>query len=231
MTIADKIRNDIEARIASGTWKPGFRIPFEHELVSEYGCARATVGKALTALMRAGLIERRRKAGSFVAHPHVHAAVLDIPDIGAAIAERTGSYHFELISSHVSVSDSRASDFAQGTNIRQLGGIHHGSSGPFALEDRSVNLDAVPQARDADFTVEPPSTWLLSHVPWSEARHRISAVGASPEVARLLKVSKGTACLMVERWTWREGVPITSVCQIFLGDRFDLTASFAPTSR
>ena len=71
----------------------------------------------------------------------------------------------------------------------------------------------------------------MSHVPWSEARHRISAVGASPEVARLLMVSKGTACLMVERWTWREGIPITSVSQIFLGDRFDLTASFAPTSR
>jgi GntR family histidine utilization transcriptional repressor len=85
MTIADRIGSDIQRRIASGEWKPGHRIPFEHELVTQYNCARATVGKALTALVRTGLLERRRKAGTFVAYPHVQSAVLDIPDIGKAI--------------------------------------------------------------------------------------------------------------------------------------------------
>ncbi len=230
MTIADRIRRDIETRIASGEWTPGFRIPFEHELVRQYGCARATVGKALTALARAGLIERRRKAGSFVAHPQVHVAALDIPDIGAAIAERTGSYRFALVTTRVMTSDATRPDFATGTKLRHLVGIHHGSSGPFAFEERAISLDAVPQAADADFARVPPSTWLLDHVPWSEARHRISAIGASPVVARRLHVATGTPCLKVERWTWREGVPITSVSQLFLGDRFDLTANFAPRS-
>lgn len=230
MTITEKIRSDIEARIASGEWRPGHRIPFEHELVVQYGCARATVGKALTALVRAGLIERRRKAGSFVAHPHVHAAVLDIPDIGAAIAERTGAYRFELLSSRIASADGNMGDFAAGTRLRHLAGIHHGQTGPFAYEDRAINLDAVPLAGDADFSIEPPSTWLLGHVPWSEARHRISAVGASAEVSRRLDIPKGTPCLMVERWTWREKVPITFVCQTFRGDRYDLVANFVPGS-
>lgn len=230
MTIADRIRRDIEARIASGEWRPGHRIPFEHELVARYGCARATVGKALTALVRAGLIERRRKAGSFVAHPHVHAAVLDIPDIGAAIAERTGGYRFELLSSRIESAGGGTGDFAPGTRLRHLGGIHHGQAEPFAHEDRAINLDAVPQAEEADFSAEPPSSWLLDHVPWSEARHRISAVGASAEVSRRLGIAKGTPCLMVERWTWREKVPITFVRQIFRGDRYDLVANFVPGS-
>lgn len=231
MNIAENIRNDIEARIASGEWRPGFRIPFEHELVAHYGCARGTVGKALTALVRAGLIERRRKAGSFVAHPHVHAAILDIPDIGAAIAERTGTYRFELLSSMAVSKMDRAWGFADGTRLRRVVGIHHGSTGPFACEDRVINLDAVPQAGDADFSIEPPSTWLLDHVPWSEARHRISATGSSPQVSRQLDIPRGTPCLMVERWTWRENIPITFVCQIFRGDRYDLVANFAPGSR
>lgn len=231
MTITETIRNDIEGRIASGEWRPGHRIPFEHELVKQYGCARATVGKALSALVRAGLIERRRKAGSFVAHPHVHAAVLDIPDIGAAIAERTGSYRFELLSSRSVSNKDRAGDFEPGTSLRCLVGIHHGSTGPIAHEDRSINLDAVPQANEANFSIEPPNTWLLDHVPWSEARHRISAVGAAPEIARRLNIPKGTPCLMVERWTWREKTPITFVCQIFRGDRYDLIANFAPRAR
>jgi GntR family histidine utilization transcriptional repressor len=231
MTIVDRIKGDIEARIASGEWRPGFRIPFEHELVAQYGCARATVGSALTALGRAGMIERRRKAGSFVAHPQIHAAVLDIPDIGAAIAMRTGSYRFEGILPETASMMSQTAGFGAGIPLRAVSGIHHGGDGPFACESRLINLDAVPEARDADFAKHPPGTWLLDHVAWSEARHRISAVGADPDVARMLDVPHHTPCLLVERWTWRTGVPITYARQIFRGDRYDLTATFSPQGR
>lgn len=231
MTIAERIRADLEARIASGEWRPGHRIPFEHELVIQYGCARATVGKALTALVRSGLIERRRKAGTFVAYPHVHSAVLDIPDIGAAIAERTGSYRFELLSSVVLTADGDNGNFAHGTSLRHVKGIHHGQDGPFAHEDRRISLSAVPAARDADFTEQSPSAWLLGSVPWTEARHRISAVGASTDVSTRLAIARHTPCLLVERWTWRTGVPVTHVCQTFRGDRFDLVATFSPEGR
>ncbi|HVR90312.1 MAG TPA: UTRA domain-containing protein [Novosphingobium sp.] len=231
MTIAERITVDIEKRIASGEWQPGHRIPFEHELVTQYGCARATVGKALTALVRSGLIERRRKAGTFVAYPHVHSAVLDIPDIGKAIAERTGSYRFELLSSDLLKADGSCGNFARGTGLRHVRGIHHGQGGPFAHEDRRISLDAVPSALDADFTEQSPSAWLLQSVPWTEARHRISAVGASTEVSAHLAIPRHTPCLLVERWTWRTGAPVTHVCQTFRGDRFDLVATFSPEGR
>ncbi|WP_068072404.1 UTRA domain-containing protein [Novosphingobium lentum] len=231
MTIAERIRLEIEARIASGEWSPGHRIPFEHELVTHYGCARATVGKALTALVRAGLIERRRKAGTFVAYPHVQSAVLDIPDIGKAIAERTGSYRFDLLTSDIWTDDGISGNFASGTHLRHVTGIHQGQDGPFAFEDRLISLDGVPEARDADFTLQSPGVWLLQSVPWTQARHRISAIGASAEVSAHLAIPRHTPCLLVERWTWRAGEPVTCVCQTFRGDRFDLVATFAPEGR
>ena len=231
MTIAERIRSDIEARIASGEWPPGHRIPFEHELVTQYGCARATVGKALTALVRSGLIERRRKAGTFVAYPHIQSAVLDIPDIGKAIAERTGSYRFDLLTSEVRTDNGLSGNFTRGTCLRHLTGIHQGQNGPFAFEDRQISLASVPEAVDADFTAISPSAWLIRSVPWTQARHRISAVGASAEVAAHLAVPRHTPCLLVERWTWRTGEPVTYVCQTFRGDRFDLIATFAPEGR
>ena len=40
-----RIAGDIERRIASGEWRPGFRIPTEAELTAEYGCARMTVSR------------------------------------------------------------------------------------------------------------------------------------------------------------------------------------------
>lgn len=231
MTIAERIRSEIEARIASGEWLPGHRIPFEHELVVQYGCARATVGKALTALVRAGLLERRRKAGTFVAYPHVQSAVLDIPDIGKAIAERTGSYRFDLLASEFRKDNGKGGNFNTGTEVRHITGIHQGQDGPFAFEDRLISLDSVPEARDADFASQSPSSWLIRSVPWTQARHRISAVGANAEVSTHLAIPRHTPCLLVERWTWRTGEPVTYVCQTFRGDRFDLVATFTPEGR
>ena len=231
MTIAERIRSEIEARIASGEWPPGHRIPFEHELVTHYGCARATVGTALTALVRAGLLERRRKAGTFVAYPHVQSAVLDIPDIGKAIAERTGSYRFDLLASEFSQDDGLSGNFASGTRLRHLTGIHQGQDGPFAYEDRLISLVSVPEAANTDFSAQAPGTWLIQSVPWTQARHRISAVGASAEVSTHLAIPRHTPCLLVERWTWRTGEPVTYVCQTFRGDRFDLVATFTPEGR
>ena len=38
-----RIRADLEDKILSGRWPPGYRIPFEHELVETYQCSRMTV--------------------------------------------------------------------------------------------------------------------------------------------------------------------------------------------
>ena len=229
MTIEARIRADIEHRIRSGELRPGARIPFEHELVAHYGCARATVGKALASLARAGLIERRRKAGSFVAHPHSEAAVLDIPDIGAAVAARGGGYRFERIARAEETADSGV--FAPGAELLRIEGVHHAIDGPFAHELRWISLAVVPDARAEPFDAVAPGVWLLDHVPWSEAEHRISAVAAAGDVAARLRLPRGTPCLRLARTTWRNGEPVTHVRQTFPGDRYDLVARFTPAGR
>jgi GntR family histidine utilization transcriptional repressor len=80
-----RIRSDIAERILSGEWPPGFRIPFEHELMADYDCSRMTVSKALAPLAERGMIVRRKRFGSFVARPRIHSVLLDIPDIQAEI--------------------------------------------------------------------------------------------------------------------------------------------------
>lgn len=74
-----RIRGDIESRILSGDWPPGHRVPFEHELMESYDCSRMTVNKVLSALAVAGLVERRRRAGSFVSRPRVQSAICKFP--------------------------------------------------------------------------------------------------------------------------------------------------------
>src|SRR5215470_11559408 len=96
-TLYKKIRLDIERRILSGEWPPGHRIPFEHELMASYRCSRMTVNKALSELAQADLIERRRRAGTFVRRPKFLSAVLKIADIRAEIGALGRSYGYELM--------------------------------------------------------------------------------------------------------------------------------------
>jgi GntR family histidine utilization transcriptional repressor len=221
-----KIRGDIEGRIMAGALRPGDRIPFEHQLMQSYGCSRMTVNKALSGLAAAGMIKRQRRAGSFVAQPKIHMAALAIPDIREEVISRGFEYDLRLVARRVinRVSQERMR-VPNGSKVLSLRCIHLADDQPFALEDRLINLAAVPGALEVDFEQVPPGTWLLQHVPWTEAEHRIGAINAG-DLAELLEVDSGTACLFLERKTWRGSESITHVRSIFAGANFDLTARF-----
>ncbi|MEL6396954.1 MAG: substrate-binding domain-containing protein [Planctomycetota bacterium] len=59
----------LEDRIRSGSIAPGGRFPTDAELVREFGVSRPTVARAVGELERAGLVDRRRGAGTFVRPP------------------------------------------------------------------------------------------------------------------------------------------------------------------
>ncbi len=226
-----RIRSEISERILSGAWAPGHRIPFEHELMAQYGCSRMTVNRALAHLADTGLIERRRRAGTFVARPRIHSVVLDVPDIAAEVAVRGEAYGYELHARTVRPAtraelDLLALDHA--VDVLALRCLHRAAGRPFGLEERLINLEAVPEAQHADFAATPPNSWLLSHVAWTEAEHRISAANVTRATAQALGRETTTACLVLERRTWRGADKITHVRLTFPGDAYDLVARFAP---
>jgi GntR family histidine utilization transcriptional repressor len=224
-----RIYAELEGRILSGDWAPGSRIPFEHELTARYGCSRMTVNKAISELAGRGLVTRRRRAGTFVAPPRAHAAILAIPDLGAEIAERGQTYGFRLLERRErEPRTGEEQDLAGDGGLLELECLHLSDDAPFALERRLIALAAAPEAAVTDFSTTPPGAWLLDSAPWTEAEHRISAVAASAGEARLLGLKSGTACLCVERRTWRDGQGVTRVWQTFPGDRYDLVARFSP---
>lgn len=226
-SLNDRIRQDIASRIMSGTWEAGQRIPPEHELMAAYACSRMTVSKALAALAERGLIERRKGAGSFVAAPTAHRAALEIPDIAAEI-ELVGQRH-EIDQLERTVREATPEDRGllaiQGGPVLALACLHRADGRPFALEHRLINLAIVPAASEVDFARESPGRWLLGHVPWTDARHRITAIAVDPETSARLALSEGAPCLSIERWTWRTAERITYVRLIYPGDHA-LTARF-----
>ncbi|WP_180898417.1 histidine utilization repressor [Martelella soudanensis] len=229
-----RIEQEVENRILSGEWPPGTRIPFEHELTTQYGCSRMTVNKALSELVKKGLIERRRKSGSYVRQPEVLSAVMEIHQLEREVRALGLAYDFRLVeraSRGANDADRRRLLLAKPDPVIHLRSLHSAGSRPFCLEDRLISLAEVPQAEDADFSRYPPGSWLLEQVPWSAAEHRINAVGAGRAEVELLDLREGTPCLVIARRTWNAGGSITQVNLTYPGDMHTLVAQFSPTGR
>jgi GntR family histidine utilization transcriptional repressor len=227
-----RIRRDIEGAILSGQWLPGDRIPIERELAERYRCSRMTVSKALTQLADAGLIERRRKAGSFVRQPHAQHAVLEILDIRAEVSALGAPYRFDVTKRRkrrASSAERAALNLSPQAHVVDLACRHFARDTPFCLEERIISLEGVPEAADERFDAEPPGTWMIHHIPWTSAEHRIMAIAVSAEGALQLELASGSPCLVVERRTWRCRQGLTQVRLTYPGHAHELIARFSPS--
>jgi GntR family histidine utilization transcriptional repressor len=226
-----QIRRALESEILSGAWPPGHRVPSEHQLLRRYRCSRMTVNKALSALAASGMIVRRRRWGSFVSEPSGRN-VLQIQDIEQDVLKAGGNYRVALLhraERKATKVDEARLQIETGDAVLDVQCLHYIDGQPWLLEDRLINLAAVPSARRADFSKRSPGSWLLQETPWSHAEHDIRAANASRETAKALKIATGFACLIVERRTSHAGKTITHVVLQYPGDRHKLTASFNPS--
>lgn len=226
-SIHERIRRDFEQKILTGRLLPGSRLPTERELMGHYDCARMTVSKAISALAAAGLIERRKRAGSFVARPVTHSMMMDIPDLEGDARARGEIYAFEVKKTSTrSPRSALEREICGNGKVLVIEGVHVAAGRPFATERRLINVSAIPDAASVDWGPRSPGAWLLTHVPWTEAESRVTAVNASAEVARRLNLTRGEACLALERRTWRRHENITRVRQVFAPGAIEFVARF-----
>lgn len=226
-----EIQRDLQARIASGDWQPGHRVPAEHELQERYGCSRMTVNKALSALASAGLIVRKRRSGSYVATPKSQESVLEIHDIKAEILATGKAYRFDILSRDersATEEDARHLGIDGPTTVLALSVLHFAANRPYVMEERLINLAVVPRASKESFAHSPPGTWLLDLIPWTDAEHTIRAELAGSPLAKRLEIARNAACLVIERRTWQAGKTITWVRLSYPGDRHRLVSLFSP---
>jgi len=232
-TLHQRILSDVEGKIVSGEWPPGHRLPFEVELATHYNCSRMTVNKVMTQLAKSGLINRRKKSGSFVTRPQAQSAVLEITDIEAEVRSLNLSYSFATerrAIRKVTATDLQVFDVSAETELVDVVCIHFAGDRQFCVEERLISLATVPDAAEAKFDTMSPGHWLLGEVPWSTAEHRIRAVAASAEIAAMLDIPKGGPCLLIERRTWSGSGAVTYVRLTYAGDSHSLVARFSPAS-
>lgn len=224
-----EIHDALREQIVTGAWPPGFKLPSEPELAKSFDCARMTVSKALGALAERGFITRRRRAGTIVNTPRPQESVLEIHDIEAEISAAGHEYQYLCLTREARLAtpnDASALSVPVRTPVLALNGLHCADNRPHALEERVINLAAVPEARRERFTKSSPGRWLLARIPWTEAEHEISALNASSTIAGRLRIARNKACLCIERRTWLKDRSVTYVRVIYPCDQHRLVARF-----
>lgn len=217
--------HDIKAivltRIRDNTLPPGANLPGEIDLAKEFGCARATVNRAMRELVDEGILERKRKAGTKVKSSPTRRALFSIPIVREEITNTGQKYRYVLIANDVISSPGwlRARlNVKKDQPILHLRCMHYAGSDPYQFEDRWINLAAVPRAADFDFEDMGPNEWLVREVPFTEGELVFSATNASNEVANFLDTSDGTAIFTVERTTWLDKLGVTYARLYFARD-------------
>lgn len=212
------VQDEVRRRIAGRVWKPGDFIPNEADLAREFGCARATVNRALRELAEAGILDRRRKAGTRVAANPVRRARFDIPLVREEIEARGLSFRHAVLlrETEVPPPEIRA---RMGTpaeaSLLHLRTLYTAGGAPYALEDRWINPEAVPRIGAEDFAGISPNEWLVREIPFEGGDFTFSAITSSAAEATALGCADGVGLFVLDRATWTSGRVITAVRLVF----------------
>ena len=217
LPVYQTIKTEMREWIQTGIWKQGGLIPVEAALAKEYGCARATVNRALRELAQEGILERRRKAGTRVVMPVGRSANFEIPRIRLEIEETGATYRYALLLREVTVPTANVRnklETSQEIRSLHLHCLHYSNEAPFQFEDRWINLKSIPEVEEIN-----PNEWLVQHVPWTNAEHILSATNADLEQAELLSLAERDALFVIQRRTWLKENLVTYV-RLYYPGRF-----------
>lgn len=208
------VRDEIHDFILSGRYNPGDRLPRDADIADELNCARSTVQRAMQDLSDSGLVERRRKGGTRVRSEPVTRATLDIPITRREVEQKGGRYGHQLIQCQKTEAPHSVLGAFEMTTPRpmfRVEALHLSDGQPYILEDRWISLDTVPEILDVDLTTQSANEWLVLNKPYTRCDLRFYAVSADDKMADLLQTDPGAALFVIERTTWIDSAPITTV--------------------
>ena len=213
-TSYQRIKTEILRRIHSREWPPGALIPGEIELAVEFGCARTTMNRALRELAEAGVVARKRRAGTRVVSSPVRRAQLEIPIVRHEVEASGAAYRYSLLSREQLAAPEAVRarlDLPEGAAMLHVRCLHLADERPWQYEDRWISIAAVPAIADAPLHEISANEWLVREAPYSEGEITLSAALAEPGEAELLAVPAASPVFVIERKTWLLGAPVTAV--------------------
>ncbi len=224
-----RVKHMISQRIYDGTWPVNKKIPSESELVNLLGCSRMTVNRALRELTSEGLLVRIQGVGSFVAEGQGRTALFQVNNIAEEILARNHKHHAQVLvleKIQANAEQSVLMQIREGQTLFHSIIVHFENDVPVQIEDRLVDPVIIPDYLDQDFQNITPNAYLMSKAPVTEGEHVVTAILATAQECKWLKINKTEPCLLIRRRTWSNKQLVSSARLIYPGSRYFLEGKF-----
>lgn len=217
----------LQARIESGEWHAGVRLPSERELCQQFGVSRITVRQALAELEQEGKLCRDQGRGTFVAQPRIEQRLTHLTSFtqdmqargqkpGAVVLARS------LIRAPIDIAHRLHLNAAHRTVIR-LQRLRTANGEPVAIETAYLSEHLCAAVLDEDLNDRSLYTTLVERcgvVP-TRAEQQMHATACPSFEARLLQIKPGSPVLHLHRTTYSQrGEPFEVVESYYRGDKY-----------
>jgi GntR family transcriptional regulator len=218
--LADLINNKVLS--------PSDALPPERELADRMRMSRITVRKAIAGLVAAGLLTRRRGAGTFVSAPQIRAParLTSFTEDMEARGHATRSQWLLRTQGGVTPEEALALNLSPGAPVIRLHRLRFAGNQPIALMYATVRGDCLSSANfEGDSLYD--AMRMRGKRP-ARALQRLRSINLEDDQARLLQSKPGVAGLFMERRGFlANGQAVEFTRSYFLGEAYDVVTELS----
>lgn len=220
-----QLKQHIIEQIAHGELKPGQMLPSERQYQETLSVSRATVRQAFSELVNEGYLERQQGVGTVVARKKIAPQLLRLTSFSEDMRSRgftPGSETLKIEQSLPSPQVRKIYQIAQNTPIRSVYRLRYADGDPIGLQ-RLFLPPWLPLTDDELLHMTSYYNLLEErfHLSIDHAHETLSARGATPQEAELLKIAHGQALLYIERSSYdKEDQVLEFVQFVYRADRY-----------
>lgn len=218
----------LEAKIQSGEYPPGHRLPPERELCELFGVSRITARQALAELAQRRLVVRHQGQGTFVARAGLESSLLGFFSISEALKADGRLVATRVVSTRIATPEA-AEATALGITLRErvvrIVRLRLVDGDPYALETSTLVARRFRKIEGYDFAVRSLYDVLGRDYGTTlvRARETVAPVLLDESQAGLLGVDIRQPALRLDRTTYDDGNVATEAASALVrGDRCQL---------
>lgn len=222
-----QLQQSIEEAVRKGTLKADTALPGERDLAKQLGISRVTVRKAITGLVKRGVLVQRWGSGTFIA-PRMHfeqplSRLSSFTEEMSARGLRASAVTLSRSAGPASPDELMALGLSPGDPVSRVNRLRLANGVPMAIEHAIVPSRFLP-----DPALVKQSLYTALHERGffpSRALQRLHAVLLDEEQASLLHVPPQSPALYIERRSFTStGEAIEFTSSYYRGDAYDFVA-------
>lgn len=226
-----QLRDEL-ARLCAGELAPDAAIPSERELMQTYAVSRATVRRAIEALVAEGVLRRVQGKGTFVARPRVQSH-LHLASFTQDMRRRGKTPSTRVVRVEPARPPAQVATFfgvGPGERLWRLERVRLAAGEPMAFEAGWYSTALAPDLDRHDLTQSLYALFAEQYgLAVDTAEQTVWAQAADASLARHLAVEPGAPLLAFDRLSRTGGEPLECVLSHYRGDRYQLHISLDST--